>query len=88
MVAITLNNAKNDLENIVQQTIQNQEETIVVTDTGNVVIVEETEWNSMLETIKLFQDKKSLAALLEGIEARKMNNPIKGKSIAAIMLNF
>lgn len=84
MVAITLNTAKNNLENIVQQTIDNQEETVVVTDNGNVVLVAQNEWNSIMETMRLFQDKKSLTALLEGIEARRINMPIKSKSIEEI----
>lgn len=84
MVAVTLNIAKNNLESILRQTIDNQEETVVVTDNGNVVLVEQNEWNSIMETLRLFSDKRSLNALLEGIEARKNGTAIKGKSITNI----
>ncbi|MFK7949795.1 MAG: type II toxin-antitoxin system Phd/YefM family antitoxin [Saprospiraceae bacterium] len=84
MEAITLNIAKNNLENIVQKTIDNQEETLVVTDNGNVVLVEQNEWNSIMETLRLFSDKRSLAALLEGIEARRKGKALKGKTIEEV----
>lgn len=87
MVAITLNTAKNNLENIVKKTIDNQEETLVVTDNGNVVLVEQSEWNSIMETLRLFSDKRSLSALLEGIEARKKGKALQGKSIEEVFEN-
>jgi PHD/YefM family antitoxin component YafN of YafNO toxin-antitoxin module len=84
MVAITLNNAKNNLEAIVKQTIDNQEETILVTDNGNIVLVEEEQWNGMIETLRLFKDKRALNALLNGIEARKNGQPMTGKAVEEI----
>jgi prevent-host-death family protein len=87
VVAITLNTAKNNLENMLRQTIDNQEETVVVTDNGNIVLVEQNEWNSIMETLRLFSDKRSLTALLEGIEARKNEMAIKCKSITNIFDN-
>lgn len=87
MEAITLNIAKNNLENIVQKTIDNQEETLVVTDNGNVVLVEQNEWNSIMETLRLFSDKRSLAALVEGIEARKKGKALTGKTIEEVFKN-
>ncbi|MEM8528996.1 MAG: type II toxin-antitoxin system Phd/YefM family antitoxin [Bacteroidota bacterium] len=81
MTAHTLNTAKANLEKVIQNTIDTQEETMVVTDRGSVVLVEEKQWNEIVETLRLLNDRTSLTALLESIEARKKGNRIAGKSV-------
>lgn len=71
MKATTLKNAISNLPNIISSTIQTEEETVIVTDEGSVVLVEQENWNSMVETLRLLQDKRSLTSLLKSIEARK-----------------
>lgn len=79
MVAITLNNAVGNLPKIIADTIRNQEETVIVTDDGAVVMLSQDNWDSMLETLRLLRDKKSLKALLEG-QARRKKGMNFGKS--------
>ncbi|MEM8526607.1 MAG: type II toxin-antitoxin system Phd/YefM family antitoxin [Bacteroidota bacterium] len=84
MTAHTLNTAKANLEQVIQNTIDNQEESMVVTDHGSVVLVEEGQWNEMIETLRLLNDRKSLTSLLESIEARKRGNRSSSKSMKDI----
>ena len=79
MVSITLNNAVGNLPKIIADTIRNQEETVIVTDDGAVVMLSQDNWDSMLETLRLLRDKKSLKALLEG-QARRKKGINFGKS--------
>jgi len=81
MNAISINTAISNFSKIVTNTINNYDETLIVSDEGSVVLVAEEEWNSMVETIRLFRDKKSLNALFEGHASRKMRMKSNGKTI-------
>lgn len=71
MVSVTLNNAVGNLPKIIADTISNQEETVIVTDDGAVVMLSQENWDGMLETLRLLKDKRSLKALLDGQAGRK-----------------
>ena len=75
MNAITINNALIDFPKLIENTVNNFEKTVIVSDTGAVVLIAQSEWNNIMETIKLLQDKQSLKALIEGHNMR-----IKGKN--------
>jgi PHD/YefM family antitoxin component YafN of YafNO toxin-antitoxin module len=81
MNTITINNAITNFPQIVTNTIKNFEETIIVGEQGSVVLVSQQEWNSIMETIRLFRDKKSLKSLIEGHNARKKGHSSKSKAI-------
>ena len=87
MKATTLKNAVTNLPQIIASTIQTEEETVIVTDEGSVVLVEQENWNSMVETLRLLRDKDSLSSLLQAIEARKKGNRPIGKTIDQIFTN-
>ncbi|OQX75356.1 MAG: hypothetical protein B6D61_10540 [Bacteroidetes bacterium 4484_249] len=80
METITLHKATNNLPEIIAMTLKNQEETVIATDDGAVVMIDQKNWEEILETLKLLRDKKSLNALLEGQSNRK-HNKVTGKSI-------
>ena len=80
MKTITLNNALLDLPNIISSVIRNNEETVIATDDGAVIMVDQGNWNSIIETLRLLKDEKSLKALLQGHKDR-YENKIRGKSI-------
>ncbi len=77
METITLHKAIDNLPEIIAMTLKNQEETVIATDDGAVVMIEQKNWEEILETLKLLRDKKSLSALLEGHRNRKQNK-VKG----------
>lgn len=81
MNAITMDNAISNFPQIVTDTIRNFEETVIVGEQGAVVLVSQQEWNSMVETLRLFRDKKSLKSLLEGHSIRRKGLRPKSETI-------
>ena len=81
MNTITINNAISNFPQLITNTIRNFEETVIVGEQGSVVLISQQEWNSIMETIRLFRDKKSLKALIEGHNARKKGKKSKSKTI-------
>ena len=71
MNAVGIEQAVSILPELIQKTIENCEETVIVTDFGAAVLIDQREWENMLETLRLFQDKISLKALLNGHKLRK-----------------
>ena len=59
MNAIGVNKAAAMFPELIQNTIENNEETVIVSDNGAVVLIDQREWESMLETVRFFQDKTS-----------------------------
>ena len=65
MHTITFETASQNLKNVILKTIRDKDETIVATDEGSVVILDESEWSHIKETLRLLSDKDSLTALIE-----------------------
>jgi PHD/YefM family antitoxin component YafN of YafNO toxin-antitoxin module len=80
MQVVSINNALKDLPGLIDRTIQDVEELLIVSDQGAVVMVDQDEWESIQETLRLLQDKKSLKALLESHKLRDENREIEAKS--------
>ena len=80
MNTITVNKAILDFPKLVNDTITNFEETIIVGENGSVVLISQKEWESIKETIRLFKDKKSLKSLFDGQKVRKKGFTTKGKT--------
>jgi UDP-glucuronate decarboxylase len=70
MHTITFDTASQDLKRVILRTIKDKEETIIATDEGAVVILDESEWSNIKETLRLLSDKDSLAALIESHATR------------------
>lgn len=79
MHTITFNQASQDLKGVIKKTINDKDETIIATDDGSVVILDEGEWSHMKETLRLLSDKDALTSLLESHAIRA-----KGKRPAGI----
>ena len=79
MHTITFNQASQDLKGVIKKTINDKDETIIATDDGSVVIIDESEWSHMKETLRLLSDKNALTSLLESHAIRA-----KGKRPAGI----
>jgi len=68
MNAVTLNDAKQNLERLVQQVIEDADPTIICTDTGEqVVLLTLDEFNSWKETLYLLSNPANAAHLLKSI---------------------
>lgn len=71
MRTITLDVASKNLKNLILHTIKEKEETVIATDDGSVVILDESEWSHIRETLRLLGDKDSLTALIESHAIRE-----------------
>ncbi len=81
MNAITLDNALSNFPYLINNAVLNYEETVIVSDKGSVVVVAQSEWNSIMETINLLKDKKTLRALIDGHSDRKKGVKTESKTI-------
>ncbi|MBM2814880.1 MAG: Antitoxin [Ignavibacteria bacterium] len=70
MVA-TIENLSVNIAGYFNNVLANKENLLVSTDNGNLIVIPEDDWEQMNETINLIRDKKSLEALLDGIDSRK-----------------
>ena len=78
MRTITLDQASSDLKAIILRTIRDQDETVISSKEGAVVVLEEREWLNIKETLRLLSDKESLAALLESHAIRDRGEKPEG----------
>ena len=83
MNSITLDQAKKKLPQLINETLANCDETIIVSDNGSVVMINLDEWEAIQETLNLLYDKRALKSLLEGHHQRDRNNQPKAVSIEA-----
>ena len=65
MRTVTLKEADQDLKGIIRRAVRDKDETVIASDEGAVVILDEHEWSNIKETLRLLSDRQSLAALLE-----------------------
>ena len=78
MRTITLDKAASDLKGVILRAIRDHDETVIASSEGAVVLVDETEWSNIKETLRLLSDKESLAALLESHAARDRGEKLDG----------
>lgn len=78
MRTVTIDQAAKDLKHIINQTLQGHDQTVIASDVGAVVLLEETEWSNIQETLRLLSDKKSLAALLKSHSIRDNGEKVDG----------
>jgi PHD/YefM family antitoxin component YafN of YafNO toxin-antitoxin module len=71
LTTYTIDIAKENFVDIVNNTIDNSKTTIISTSKGSVVMIDQNEWSSIQESIKLLNDKRALKSLLKGHLARK-----------------
>ena len=84
MKTIQLKSAEKNLKKIIEKTLAEHEETVIVSEKGSVVLVDEKEWEHLKETLRLLNDKKSLSALLNSHRIRDEGKEPEGKSVEEI----
>ncbi len=81
MIPVSLSNANKSLAQLIEKTVADSEETLIVTEKGSVVMIDQKEWENIQETLNLLRDKKSLKALLDGHRERKEGRRPSGVSV-------
>jgi PHD/YefM family antitoxin component YafN of YafNO toxin-antitoxin module len=80
MRTVTLDQAIIDLKSIIHRTIRDNDETVIASSEGSVVVLNENEWSNIKETLRLLSDKQSIAALLESHAIRDQGGIPEGLS--------
>ncbi len=70
MISVSVEKAARTLPQLIRDTLKDCEETVIVSDSGSVVLLDQAEWENMQETLRLLCDRKSLTALIEGHKNR------------------
>ncbi|MCP5052786.1 MAG: hypothetical protein GY940_36800 [bacterium] len=81
MHTLSVENAMKDLPGLIDRTINDVDEVVIVSDSGSVVMVDQNEWESLRETLRFLRDKRSLKALLESHKLRDEGKEIDAKSV-------
>ena len=82
MNAVTLNEAKRGLENLIVQVISDAEPTIITTDTGQqVVLLPFDEFNAWQETVYLLSNPANAAHLRQSIAEAQAGKVVKRELI-------
>jgi PHD/YefM family antitoxin component YafN of YafNO toxin-antitoxin module len=88
MKTLGLQEASSNLPSIIENTIINCDETMIVSDAGAVIMIDENYWEEIQETLHLLRDKKSLVALLEGHRMRDDKGIPQGKTINEVFYDL
>jgi len=80
MRTVTLDQAAVDLKSIILRTIRDRDETVIASNEGAVVLLDENEWSNIKEMLRLLNDKESLTALLESHGLRDQGKRPEGVS--------
>lgn len=81
MNMIPVQEASQNLADIISKTIDDSDENAIVSDVGVVILVPHQHWDSIQETLRLLQDKRSLQALLEGHRVRELGQPVEAVTV-------
>jgi len=73
-----------NLSNIVHYALESHEEVSIATSKGAVVMLAQDEYESMQETLRLLNDKRSLSALLESHKHRDDNTEATSYTISEV----
>ena len=67
-----------------EDVVREHDRVVLTRPEGNVVLVAEEDWDNMIETLRVVQDKVAMRALLEAHAARDAGRPLPGKSIEEV----
>ena len=65
MIQFTSKEAIENFDSILEKALKANEETMIITENGNLVLVNEDQWCEIQQAMELLRQKKSLQALLE-----------------------
>ena len=84
----TLQQASADLNQVITRAVFEQEEAAIVSDNGTVFLIPQEEFGSMREILRLFSDKRSLNALLEGHSRHDAGLTLDSQSVEQIFYDL
>jgi len=88
MKTVTLEQAVNDLREMIKDALHSNEAITIATEEGAVTILPEEEYASMQETLKLLADKKALHALLASHQDRESGYVAEANSLEDVFYDL
>lgn len=84
MSSVTLDALNLNIQNYFLSAVNNNEALLVTSDFGNLVLINESEWNKINETLKLLSDQISLNSLVEAHRERDKGKEPSSYSIQEV----
>ena len=72
MLAMSISEGRQRLFELRERVVNDCDEAILTHKEGNIVLISMDQWESYQETIRLFNDKRALAALLQSFQEHEM----------------
>ena len=84
MKTVTLEQANQDLIGYVNYTLSTHEEVNIASKNGAIIMLPQDDYESMMETLRLLGDKKSLKALLDSHTLRDQGKEVVSYSVEEV----
>ncbi len=69
MTTLTATDARANLYKLIEETLQNHEPVVITGKKGNAVLLSESDWNAVMETLHLLSIPGMRESIREGLEA-------------------
>lgn len=67
MATLTPTNLRNDLFNVLKNTVKFNEKVNIATKEGNAILISEEEYNGLMATLEIYKNPKLKAKIVKGI---------------------
>ncbi len=84
MKLVSIKDARKQFKEIIHRALKDNEEVMISSDQGNLILISQDDWEQMQESLKLLKDKTALKSLLEGHKTREMGKMVQGKTVSEV----
>ena len=80
MKITTAENFRDNLSEMIDELIKSNEQLKVTTETGNVVVLSESDYNGIMETLRIYSNPQEKEKIIEGLHT-KIDDCVSGDEI-------
>lgn len=70
MKSTTAENFRDNLSEMIDELIKSNEQLKVTTETGNVVVLSESDYNGIMETLRIYSNPQEKEKIIEGLNTK------------------
>lgn len=70
MKSTTAENFRDNLSEMIDKLIKSNEQLKVTTETGNVVVLSESDYNGLMETLRIYSNPQEKEKIIEGLNTK------------------
>lgn len=70
MISTTAENFRDNLSEMIDKLIKSNEQLKVTTETGNVVVLSESDYNGIMETLRIYSNPQEKEKIIEGLNTK------------------